>query len=150
MTIEKTFNCLFSGYVDGCDNDSVTLGNSYAKGQRSLDITVSHKGSDYLTSLSMEDAKELVIHVVEILKANGEDVSEIRKAAKEVPAKDSGERIEKVNCVVVKRDFIESEVDGEAVIVLAEDEDGSVAIRLNKKGVKRLRKMLKQRLAELD
>ncbi|MDF9611885.1 hypothetical protein P5763_07335 [Bacillus cereus] len=125
---------------------------SVSQDQPSTDFYVVQNGESKLACMSMDQTEDIVLQLLDILKERGHDLKAIRKAAKEVPAQDNGERIEKVHCTLDSEDCVTSYTSssGKYVYLKVSENGRNSEIELDKKSLKKVRKMLKQRLAELD
>lgn len=147
---ELKLNCVYN--QAGGSTDYIEFEKEISMNAPSIDIVAYQNDDLARVCLSLEDTEEAILFMMDYLIEKGYDTSNILKKAKSGKTPEAEELIQKVHCNHIKEDYIEAIENDGAIVVTSYDtrENEFAAIRLNKKGVKRLRKMLKQRLAELD
>ncbi|WP_144651089.1 hypothetical protein [Bacillus cereus] len=145
---ELKLNCVYNRA--GGPTDYIEFEKEISMDAPSIDIVAYQNDDRARVCLSLGDTEEAILFMMDYLIEKGHDTSKILKKAKSGKTPEAEELIQKVNCIYVEEDFIEANVNDNAVVIGSHDAEKDSYIRLNKKGVKRLRKMLKQRLAELD
>ncbi|MEZ2327336.1 hypothetical protein R1C46_26430 [Bacillus tropicus] len=147
---ELKLNCVYN--KAGGSTNYIEFEKEISMNAPSIDIVAYQNDKLARVCLSLDDTEEAILFMMDYLIEKGHDTSKILKKAKSGKTPEAEELIQKVHCNYVKEDYIEAIENDGAIVVTSYDtrENEMAAIRLNKKGVKRLRKMLKQRLAELD